>query len=618
MLIKNKTSIILLAAFSIYLIHISGYISAYLHRPVTDNYGGFFIATPKGDQGESDDQMILVTLCKAAFEKKSFPFVKDPYLPEYSNNSIPNGNLIYILASLPLYVKDNINLLYFINPLFSIALSVLLIYLIMRNKLSQNSDTLIFVFGLFLLLLTSYSTRLNTINLLRFVKYESFIPKNLGYIGRFPHIQFSIFLLIFWYYTFDRFLKDNSAKNAFLLGVSLSVLQYSYFYFWTAAIGFTAIMLMANLKKDKIAIILLVILVYIFFTLPFWVRFLTEFGTPHSDEYALRMGKIFSNELLIFKKTLLFPLIVLSINFYLLREKPVKKRIISAVNESSEFICLTLVTFLLANLQVVTGYNVQPGHWYQTFYYPVFCILITKWMMEHNSLFRIKTARILVSFFMIIIVGGALINNYFYGKRWARFMQLTKDEAELIDYINSNVPEKKLIATDNFNLNSIIRAYSNCYTLVPNGFSSNLSNRELMSRAIFTFRSMGYTEDEFIRELNKSEQWITGYQRQTANNILAEITSLPDIPDNYIALHYLFHRSCANKEYTKFALDKNLLNQIETSYDNDIINYQPDYLIHYKNYSVSNPILPEEVVFANNSFTVYKSIRNTIPLPASL
>ena len=60
------------------------------------------------------------------------------------------------------------------------------------------------------------------------------LPRDFHYVGRFPHIEFTLLVLVAWWTALVKVATDGKATSAALLGLTLAAAQYSYFYYWTA------------------------------------------------------------------------------------------------------------------------------------------------------------------------------------------------------------------------------------------------------------------------------------------------------------------------------------------------------------------------------------------------
>jgi hypothetical protein len=626
----KKNWLLPVLAVTIYFIHLSGWLTAYCFQDKeSPTYGGFSLFTLKGDQGYSFDLAAYSAQIRANVLDGYALLQRDPFTYENPDKFFPSGNLIYALASLPLLVARNPNIPFLVCPLFSILLSLWFLKKIIGSKpepLSTSGQNIIFALAACVLLLSNMPDILNLNNLRSIIEGKLFLPRNLGYIGRFPNIEFSIFLLLGWFYALTRFLNRGGLFDRLALGVSLAILQYCYFYWWTSAILFTglAVLLTGRKKVCILADLCFVYGTYLVLALPFWIAFAHFNATAFGAEYGVRVGKEFgryresirqiaaiSGLLFVFDATICH------------REQKFTGRIedmVRILRASSLQLILAATTFFFLNIQLLLGYTVQPYHWFETFYYPILIVVVAVSLRKFFTLVEQRESRYLsvtlkTIAFALVIVGiiAAGVNNYVFGKRWAPYLMFTKSERQLADFVARKLPSRSVIMSNNFNVMAILNATTSCKSFVPNGFLAYCSNEELLRRAAAGFAAMGYSKQQFKAELMKGTNWpayLAAVKRLAYNDPLPSAST---IPENYNSLVYIWHDTYYYRPSDEFMYPASLDHAIDSIWNQESASpqaYRLDYFVLYKKYlppdfGGGGPL--KDVLFENDAFVLWKA-----------
>lgn len=610
----NKKKLVLtslLWALFIYIIHMFGYVVALLyHLKGGGAYETFFLPKMSGDI------LLYVTQIKESYINGFNLFQTDPYIFEYSSKEFANGNFIYAFASLFLYLSSDINILFFTAPLFSIILSVFLVRGIIINQYNvdvfKESKFSFFVI-LSVLFLSSYD---NLFNIPAFVKILigiDYVPNNVhDYNYRFPHIQFSILFLILWYYTIVLFLKNKKVKHGILLGGTLAVLQYSYFYFWTATVIYTAIVLIVHAKSVKQFFLYLtwVFGVYFLLTIPFWMAFVSFNQSDFADQYAYRIGKHFDLYNPRGEGVALLSIVLLIFDgfFYHINNKHSNRFSITdfqaVLRLSQSQLILAIVTVFFLNIQVLIGYTIQSYHWLFTFYYPILIIVGFEYLVKLKSLFKqIKNGQLLNSFriglisFLFLMIISAFVNNYQFGKIYSSRVVLAKSQSELIMYIKDNIPTNSVFMSSEFGLPFFINATTKNKSFIPYSFASLCTDQELIERTFIGYTSMGYSIAQIKNGFKYGNKTNVGNEDREVNQALFGM-------DNLLRIFTYTYKDI--KEGGYIYPDKLELMIEEVIVDLDYNKYKLDYIIYSKVLNKSMNIDPEKIVFNNKDYVLVK------------
>jgi hypothetical protein len=605
----------------IYAIHMTSWLVAYLTQDSASKlYGGFSILTLKGDQGYTLDLLRYAAQIRDNVISGPSLYQRDPFTADHAGERLASGNLIYLLAAIPLWFGLPIQAVFFVCPLVSLLLTV---WLFTRTAVLANTTSFICRFPEFVvasvcvLLLTSRGSWLNLGNAVPILAGGSFLPRNLGYIGRFPHIEFSIFLLALWFFQLSRALRSSKPRDAVFLGVALAVLQYSYFYWWTSAILFTGLSIAAQARDLRTAgkQLALVLGVYLMLTLHFWLEYAEFTRSAFGAEFALRMGKVKTRRFYLDGPLLVWCAVLTTSDLLYYgvggEASAARKHARAIWRSTAPQLLLAVSMIALLNIQFIVGFTVQPYHWPSTFYYPVLVFVLIehagRWFRRVDALRKPRLRQCLrvgAGVLAAIVVVAALITNVTFGRRWAPYLMFTKSEQELINFVDKALPPGAVIMSNNFNLMAILAANTRCMAYVTEAFAAHASAREQLERLHGGLSAMGYELPAMLGELKKSETSFREYT--TSMRTLAHSTSgaSATIPDNGIALTYLGHRTYGA------GLDRRVTRELEetlVSIDRgNSRKWRLDYLVFYKKYLPEGVRLamPPQRLFENADFVI--------------
>jgi hypothetical protein len=618
---KLKTVFLILGLFLlIYLIHISGYISASCFQKQMGFKGGSFnMTTLKGDQGFSLDIATYMSQIRNSWNEGFSVFQRDPFIKENAGLNFPNGNLVYAAVSFFYFFTSSPIVVYFISVFFSILISVFLLYRI-TILLTDNAvnSKMVFIVSICLLYLSSFDSMLTANNFLINLK-GSGVVRNLGYTGRFPNIEFSLVFLIFWFYRWVKCLKTPTVANWILLGLALAVLQYCYFYFWTGACFFTGIHLFFSSVRNRTFFkkSLWIFGTYFIFTLPFWIKFFQFNHTDFAKEFTVRCRQIHTHAPQLFSKIFFFSMVAFGLDFltcYLKNRKFNLQLFIQTIKESELQLYLFFSVYILLNIQVLAGITIQNYHWEVAFFYPVFILLFIPYLTKAaellKTLFKNGSGFKKIAFYTIVlfITASALLNNIRFGKLYAPFLYLSAAEKELIDKIKKDIPENSVLMSNSFSLMGLINANSNVYTYIPYSFVSNCSDAELTGRLVNGFKTMGYTSNQLQNEMKKGEKWLTFLSSENLQKMT--FTNGPaSIPDNFLSLVYVYGGTYYDNKLKDYVYTKSLEEKIENAGKENLFQKNElDYFIIYKSilpHDYVKPVGPV-LIFENSAFEIYK------------
>ena len=451
-----------------------------------------------------------------------------------------DGNLTTLYCSLLLKVFGSLNMVLLFAPLPVLVLTVLLLYKLVKVWVGKANVGLV-VFLTVLLFLTGVDDFLG-IKKLYWLVTEGFHFKTgtnhlpMGYMQRFPNAQVSYVAFLWWLYLSVKFYKSPSFKLYVFLPVSLAVLHYVYFYYWTYALLVSGFLFLWYCRKN-VKESLFSLLVYLLLTAPFWIvvqRFVTNSMYP---DYCEKVA-VFTNYapwfihvssivlLLIFTKgrSVLFHLIPLLLQILILATSYVFQPyhvVYTAVQVlvplavimigiralalerggKVEYVFLFinyLAMFLMVNLIFIFDFNIQPFHWVYIGYYPLLIIAFVFWL---SRFVKKKKFVNIMKFTTVFVLGVALINGFVYARSEHKFWRITTDELEVIEFLNER-NEQDMIAGNNFAAISSIAVNTGHKIFMGQGHLSDLTRKEATLRFVENFKLLGYSNAAISKEYN--------------------------------------------------------------------------------------------------------------------
>lgn len=494
---------------AIYLLHISIY-GCYWYFHAAGNEGKLSLEQVHGDH------ILYLTQVADVLKHGAHFFQQDPYVFEHMDSFLPQGNVLFILYAILLRLIGSVNGLLFAAPLISLSLAGWLACLSWRTAIGRPAldNKPLVLLALTALLCTTFRSHFYlpemARHLLGIAPFSDVLPQH--YCFRFPYIQGALFLLIGWYWRLGCMLRSPGWKNAALLGGTMVLLQYTYFYFWTGALVLTGLHLLVSFKWKRGCFVNcgVVGIVWLAFSLPYWITFMEFNQLPVGADYAARMGAdiqyIYSRGKEPFVIMLAFLLFDLGYVYLGPGRKGVQPGIARVLSLSREQLLLSTATILCLNLQLFIGYTIQSYHWLYTFYHPLIILIgfayalrALEWLQQVNvkGLRWNWTAACLVAANAVIWV--SLISAVVVSVRRSEpSVLLSPEQMEVIDHVRQHAPKNSVVLSNDFRLMHTLNLYTSSRSFLPYACMSLVTDEEILQRAFTGYRTLGFTADEIV------------------------------------------------------------------------------------------------------------------------
>lgn len=291
-----------------------------------------------------------------------------------------------------------------------------------------------------------------------------------------PLLIFPFFMLtvIFIYLTVEK----KQLKAALFGGILFGSLFYVYFYFWTFILSFLILLLGSSLiKKDKKRFRRLLVLAGIGLCLScfYWFNFIKFQQLPGRIDILKRAGLEVGR---IRNSVRTAQLVIFALIFSL----AIKKK-----DNAFYFLLLGLLGGLLClNIQLVTGYTFQSGHWMLRVLNPWLII------MSGFTFFRLfnksRYYRLLASGILITILVVAFIIHLTYTQKTYSAYTLPPAKIAAFSWLDENTPEDSVVGSISIETNLLIPVYGHNNIFLPNGGVTLASDRELINRLYIIYK----------------------------------------------------------------------------------------------------------------------------------
>lgn len=453
-------------------------------------------------------------------------FVETPLLYEEKDYSTMGvfTSLIYAMFSLPFLFLGFQNAI-IIAKIILITINLIILYYMFLQLFKHRLYATFSTFVVSTKLLFSYE-QITVIFVLMYKLLPNITTKILSLIGKdasnlilvepvyFSQARFTptpafIFLSLSIIVYLFVWRKQVITKNeSILYGVVWALLMYSYIYYalpFYFGIAFVISWLYIT-KNNKFYNFLKIVKITFIGLIPYFLSYIISMFTTSKDfliRNAIEQGwflRIFLKEYILWIITLILLFI------YRKKFKNYWYMLITG--------CI-LSGFFTSNLQLFFISNPQPIHWAQVT--GIFIqIVILMFMFLIYQKFNI------VNILSIIGIAGVLILSFTWNYEYVKtdlndgVLEFNLIEKQIYNYLNNNSQRNDVVVTDDLQLNYHLPIYTNVYIFMPQGFGTKISNKELLNRTYYNYKTLGYTSQQF-RNIFKCEQRDL-YDRRFNNN----------------------------------------------------------------------------------------------------
>lgn len=452
-----------------------------LHSAYSDevkSYGGRANAAYLGD---------LVVGDIHTFENKDTP----AWLP------ILNPLILGSVSNLTGSLKNAIILSDFLFPATIFLILYLLLFEITSRKYASVLFASLFIFAPKLGMYIPPVTQLNFKYLMN--SFAPFLDNGAPLYFSFfeePKITFLFYIVAF--YLVVRALKYGGFKNMVFAGVSFGLLFYTYLYDWMSflsALGFLFLFFLLKKQYARVKQIFLIVIIGFGVSVFYWINFLQVHALPQYYDIIMRHSIEFSHRFrfsTVWKSYLRDVALALGLLFVFWKRSAMLVMYLSAFLFSY---------FIVVNMQVVTGFNPQPDHWYRTQFLvvAVSVFLLCVWLFDRyivarvSGKYKLGFAVVFLAYFFV----GNFYSEYAYSKVHAQEFILETKSAERYDWLNKYTENDSVVGTLSFDVAHEISVQTHNNVFVPVGDNNAASDDEIWKRLMILSRIYGVSLKDF-------------------------------------------------------------------------------------------------------------------------
>ena len=292
-----------------------------------------------------------------------------------------------------------------------------------------------------------------------------------SYFGRLPHIEVSFAFILLFFILFVMAIERRKLIYSVFAGISYGLLFYTYFYYWVYATVFLLVFLTVSLVRRRRQHALTTLFVSFFgvtIGLYYIILYIRFRSLPIYGDYILKIGTVFFRNI---EKKSIFETILLIGGIIGIKKGKLK---------SPDYLIISFLSTIsvVMNIQVFTGYTIEPEHFRITVWTP-FIILFAIYYL--SAYIKTKSAKTIILFVSIILPLFPLISNIHFARKNIKCYSEINDVDSVCQYITAN-EQGKIIATDNVFVNSALSYKTNNPLFLSNGFYNYLKADDILER----------------------------------------------------------------------------------------------------------------------------------------
>lgn len=323
-----------------------------------------------------------------------------------------------------------------------------------------------------------------------------------------PKITFVFFALAVWLVI--RALKHPMRFNLISAGISFGLLFYTYLYDWMSFAS-ALILLIAwyAARRDsqgvKRAAAILVIGGAV--SIPYGINLFMVYQLPHASDLVERAGREISRAfrfLPVWKSYLRIVVLVPLLGFFALRQDTERVRKLAFSG------ALILSYVMVLNIQVITGFNVQPDHWYRVQFLPIGLSVFLLALAAYDGVLRGRAhliGRWITVGFLVYFFIGQAYHQYTISSdpAYAKSFVMPRQRKEAYQWLSDHTPKGSVVAALSPETNRELPLHTHNKIYVPHGLLTLAPDEEIWERFFFVNALYGVKPAEFHKRLEKGD-----------------------------------------------------------------------------------------------------------------
>ncbi len=325
------------------------------------------------------------------------------------------------------------------------------------------------------------------------------------YFSQFEEPKITFFFFALCVYFIIRAIKRRGKWDIAVAGISFGLLFYTYLYDWATilvAMGIMGVVFFIQKDYGRLKRIAWIVGIGFLVSSYFWFNFLQLRGMAQAADVIARLGGEFSHRIRFATVGKSYVRIAVFLSAFLLLKK---KKLYPAMIAMSAMLVSYIV---VVNEQVITGFNVQPDHWYRTQFLPIYAALCLIAMALYRRFFpRIisRFARPAIIIFLIYFFVASLAGQYVYAKSQASSFAIPRERMESFSWLEQHAKQGSVIGTLSFNDNLDLQLHTSHFIFLPFGLSTVAPHDEIWQRFFIMAKLWGMQPDKFaafFKEVN--------------------------------------------------------------------------------------------------------------------
>jgi len=323
------------------------------------------------------------------------------------------------------------------------------------------------------------------------------------FFSQFDEPKLTFLFFAFSVYAIIRALKRQDNPHMILAGISLGVLFYTYLYDWATML--TSLTLMAVFflwKKDyrRFKQIGMIAGVGIVVSAYYWINLFHLAHLMQHKDIIARLGGEFSHYL---RFATVWKSYVRVIALVVLLWAMLGKK----MRETAIVLSAMLLSYVVVvNEQVITGFNVQPDHWYRAQFLPiaVSVFLLLHWAWRRYAHDRIKKyVGIACGVLLVYLLTAFFAGQYSYSRERAEMFVIPDAYEQSFKWIEANAKSDAVVGSFSIRTNLDLQLHTPRKIFMPFALSTIAPDEELWRRAMIMSSLWGMNWDQFKNRFSK-------------------------------------------------------------------------------------------------------------------
>ena len=321
-----------------------------------------------------------------------------------------------------------------------------------------------------------------------------------------PKITFLFFTFALW--VLVRALKEKTPRRAIFGGIGFGLLFYVYLYAWATFVVTLAllfILLLCLKDNDRAVIVLKVLLIGFGVSIPYWINLAGLYQLPQGHEIAARAGREISHALrvaTVWKSYVRIAVLMPLLAFFVLKDDGARRWKIILVS------AFLLSYAVVVNVQVVTGFNIHPDHWYRVQFLPVMLAVFLLLAAAYDGLARGRMRMIgkwTAFAFLVYFLAGQAYYQYALSSdaAYAKNFVVPRARMEAYQWLSEHTSKGSVVAAFSFETNRELPLHTHNKIYVPHGLLTIAPDEEIWDRFFFVNRLFGVLPDEFRKRIKE-------------------------------------------------------------------------------------------------------------------